>query len=69
MEGEGWPEIWKEGVVVSIFKKGVGEVISDYRGVTLIPTLYKVYAAVLAERIRSEVEEGCMIPQNQTMFR
>lgn len=56
-------------MVVPIFKKGEGEVVSDYRGVTLMPILYKVYAAVLAEKLRNEVEEGGMIPQNQTGFR
>lgn len=66
--GKGWPEIWKERVV-PIFKKKEGEVMSDYRGVTLMPTLYKMYAAVLAEKLRNEVVEGGMIPQNQTGFR
>lgn len=50
-EGEGWPEKWKERVIVPIIKKGDGEVVEDYRGVTLMATAYKVYAAVLAERL------------------
>lgn len=54
-----------------LFKRREGEVVSDYRGVTLMPTLYKVYAAVLAERIRRIVEEERLIPEidNQTGFR
>lgn len=32
-------------------------------------SLYKVYAMVLAERLRKEVEENEIIPQNQTGFR
>lgn len=52
-----------------LFKRRKGEVVSDFRGVMLMLTLYKVYAAVLAERIRKIVEEERLIPHNQTGFR
>jgi len=68
-EGEGWPEVWKKGVIVPVVKKGEGGRVEDYRGVTLMPTLYKVYMEVLAERIREEVEGKGMVPHNQTGFR
>jgi len=67
--GEGWPEEWKEGVVVPILKKGKGDKGKDYRGVTIMPTIYKIYTAVLAERLREEMEGKGMIPPNQTGFR
>jgi len=67
--GEGWPEGWKEGMVVPIIKKGEGERVEDYRGVTIMATLYKVYAAILAERLRREIEEKEIVPHNQTGFR
>ena len=56
-KGEGWPELWKQGVVVPIVKRGKGEVVKDYRVVTLMPTLYKIYVAVLLERLKKDVEE------------
>jgi len=34
-----------------------------------MPTLYKVYAMILGMRLEREVEEGGMIPQNQTGLR
>lgn len=34
-----------------------------------MPSLYKIYASALAERIRKEVEEKGIIPQNQRGFR
>ena len=61
-EGEGWPQGWKEGLIAPLVKKGRGTGVQDYRGVTLMPTLYKVYAAVLGERLEQEVEEKGMIP-------
>ncbi|XP_071577718.1 uncharacterized protein [Temnothorax nylanderi] len=61
-------EVVKEGMVVG-GKKGKGEKVGNYRGVTLTQTAYKVYAAVLAERLRKEVEEKGLLPPNQTGFR
>lgn len=46
-----------EGVIVPIIKKEKRERVEDYRGVTSMPTLYKMYTAVLAERLRKEMEE------------
>lgn len=54
---EGWPERWKERVIVPIRKKGEGIKAEEYRGVTLISAIYKVYVTVLGDRIRSEMEE------------
>jgi len=68
-KGGGWPESWKEGVIVPIVKKGEGERVKDHRGVTLLSTLYKVYVAVLAEKLREEMERKGIIPPNQTGFR
>jgi len=68
-KGGGWPESWKEGMIVPIVKKGEGERVENYRGVTLLSTLYKVYVAVLAEKLREEVERKGSIPPNQTGFR
>lgn len=68
-KGDGWPKEWREGVVVPILKKGQGGKVQDYRGITLTQTAYKVYAAVLAERLREEVEAKGVLPPSQTGFR
>lgn len=44
---EGFPERWKDEVIVLIAKKRRAERVEDYRGVTLMPTAYKIYAMVL----------------------
>jgi len=66
--GESWPDEWREGIVVPIVKKREGKKVGDYR-VTLTQTAYKVYAAVLAERLREEVEVKGILPPSQTGFR
>ncbi|XP_025160987.1 uncharacterized protein LOC112589978 [Harpegnathos saltator] len=67
--GKEWPEEWKEGIVVPIIKKGKGETVKEYRGVTLMPSLYKVYAKVLAERLKEELEGKRLLTGNQAGFR
>ena len=52
-----------------IVKKGEGRTVEEYRGVTLMPSLYKIYTTISARRLEEEVEGKGMIPQNQTGFR
>lgn len=40
-KGKGWPERWKEGVIV-IRKKRERMKVEEYRGVTLMPAIYNV---------------------------
>ncbi|XP_011883686.1 PREDICTED: RNA-directed DNA polymerase from mobile element jockey-like, partial [Vollenhovia emeryi] len=68
-KGEGWPEGWKEGMIVPIVKKGQGGSVEEYRGVTIMPTLYKIYASVLADRLRDEIKEKEILSPTQTGFR
>lgn len=35
-------------------EKGEGEWVEDYRGVTVMSVLYKIYTLALAERLRKE---------------
>lgn len=43
---EEWPEGWKEGVIEPIVKKGKREKVEEYRRVTLMDTLYKIYVVI-----------------------
>jgi len=64
---EGWPEEWKEDHSADSEERRRGKV-NEYRGVTL-PTLYKIYVSVLAERLNEKTEGKGIVPQNQTGFR
>jgi hypothetical protein len=37
------PEDWKESVIVTIYKKGDKTDCNNYRGISLLPTTYKIY--------------------------
>lgn len=60
---------WREEMIVPIVKKGERKEMEDYRGVTLMPMIYKIYTIVLVERLRKEVEEKGIVPKNQMGFR
>lgn len=68
-KGEDLPEEWRDRVIVPIRKKGKADEVVGYRGVTIMPTLDKIYTAALTERLRGEVERKELIPPNQTGFR
>lgn len=68
-KGEGWPEGWKTGIIAPIRKKGKGRRVEKYRRVTMMDTLYKVYAVVMQRRLEKEMEEKNMLPKEQAGFR
>jgi hypothetical protein len=67
--GEGFPVDWREGVICPIFKKGEKNRAENYRGITLLNTGYKLYASVLSERMKREIEEKGVLPDSQAGFR
>jgi hypothetical protein len=38
------PEEWKESIVVSVYKKGDKMDCSNYRGISILLTMYKIFA-------------------------
>jgi len=50
------PEEWTEGIICPIFKKGDRRLCNNYRPITLLNTVYKIFAILLHNRICTEVE-------------
>jgi hypothetical protein len=67
--GEGFPADWREGVICPIFKKSEKNRAENYRGITLLNTGYKLYASVLSERMKREIEEKGVLPDSQAGFK
>jgi hypothetical protein len=61
------PADWSFGVIAPIFKKGNRKVCSNYRGISLLSVVGKVYASVLVDRVRVIVEE--VLDEAQSGFR
>jgi hypothetical protein len=64
-KGEGFPQEWKEGIICPIYKKGEKDTASNYRGITLLNTAYKVYAMIVEERLMKEMNERGALPDGQ----
>jgi len=53
---------------VPIIKKSEREKLENYRGVTLMSLLYKIYVIILANRLREVMEEKSILSGNQAAF-
>jgi len=51
------PEEWKESVILPMYKKGVKTDCSNYRGISLLPTMYKILSNILLSKLTAYVEE------------
>ena len=64
-----FPEIWKEARVIPLYKKGDKEKISNYRPISLLPTLSKVLEKVMVWQITDYFEKRNLFPEKQYGFR
>ena len=48
---------WKESIIVPIYRKGDKTNCSNYRGISLLPTMYKMLSNILLSRITPYAEE------------
>ena len=64
------PESWTIGMIVPIYKnKGDKGDFNNYRGITLLSCLGKLFASVINNRLNKFAEETKLINENQTGFR
>jgi hypothetical protein len=61
------PEEWKESVIVPIYRKGDETDCSNYRGISLLSTTYKILSNILSSRLTPYAEE--IIRDHQCGFR
>ena len=51
------PQEWETGMVINIHKKGTKSKRKNYRGITLLPTAYKLFANIIKSRLNEHVED------------
>jgi hypothetical protein len=51
------PEEWKESIIVPIYKKGNKADCSNYRGISLLSSTYKILSNILLSRLTAYAEE------------
>ena len=61
------PGEWKESIIITIHKKGHKTDCNNYRGISLLPTTYKILSNILLSRLIPYAEE--IIGDHQCGFR
>ncbi|XP_031358768.1 uncharacterized protein LOC116182371 [Photinus pyralis] len=61
------PEDWKLGIIIPLFKKGDSRDCSNYRGITILSVVSKVYEHIMEARLRIQIEE--QLADTQSGFR
>jgi hypothetical protein len=51
------PEEWKDSVIVPVYKKGDKRDCSNYQGISLLSTTYKILSNILSSRLTPYAEE------------
>jgi len=57
------PAAWRTSRTVLLFKKGDREQLANYRPITLLPVLYKIYTRCILARIRRTLDEAQPVEQ------
>jgi hypothetical protein len=50
-------EDWRKSIICPIFKKGDKLTCSNYRGISLLPTSYKILIRILKKRLDANIEK------------
>lgn len=61
------PEDWKEAIIVKLPKKGDRKKCNNWRGISLLPTVSKIFTQVILNRIESTLNG--LLRKNQAGFR
>jgi Reverse transcriptase (RNA-dependent DNA polymerase) len=64
---ENIPESWKNASIIILHKKGDTEDLKNYRPISLLPILYKVFTKILSNRLETVLDENQ--PREQAGFR
>ena len=66
---ESIPKQWRQGLIVSLYKKGDAEDPGDYRGITLLNVVGKLFCKILNNRLVSRLEAERALHEGQAGFR
>ena len=69
LETGSYPDQWKRGIIKPIFKSGAKSDPSNYRGITLLNTIGKIFTSVINRRLLDWAESTNMINDSQFGFR
>ena len=63
------PDTWKKSNIVPVYKKGEKQIVDNYRPVSLLPILGKIFEKIIFNSIFEYLEENNLLCPNQSGFR
>ncbi len=63
------PDEWRESTTFSIHKGGDPTLVTQYRPIALLNTLYKMFISIINQRLSTIIEETDIVHPNQSGFR
>ena len=63
------PEDWKSARVTTLFKQGDRDDINNYRPISVIPDVVKVFERIVYEQLHAYLEEHDILCKHQSGFR
>uniref|UniRef100_A0A023FB05 Putative endonuclease-reverse transcriptase n=1 Tax=Triatoma infestans TaxID=30076 RepID=A0A023FB05_TRIIF len=63
------PKEWSDTMMMMLFKKGCRNVSENYRGISLLNTVTKLFTSLIATRLMNWVESNNVFPEGQAGFR
>ncbi|KAL7306933.1 hypothetical protein TKK_0001092 [Trichogramma kaykai] len=67
-EGEEVPDDWRTAIIVPLYKKGDVNKLGNYRGISLLPTAYKIHTEIIKGRLVKEIGEKKILPEGQVNY-
>ena len=64
-----FPKSWCDSILVPIYKSGLHDDLSNYRGISLINVMYKLFSSILNDRIYHWTDSFELIDESQAGFR
>ena len=57
------PHEWGTGLVINMHKKGTKSKCENYRGITLLPTAYKLFTNIIKNGLNEHLEDEMIAEQ------
>ena len=67
-ENDTTPKDWRDAILVSLYKKGPRDLCGNYRGISLLSVVGKVFSRVLLNRLLKHIAPS-VLPESQCGFR
>ena len=62
------PSYWREGLIVSLFKKGDRDDPGNYRGITLLNVVGKLYSRVINNHLLKHLDLNHLVHEGQRVL-